>query len=250
MSLNCRPDRLILCALLCLSACAGPQLVNPAPLDEIKTQTESQASEQGKQDTAQPYKIGVGDEVEVKFYFAPELNDKMQVRPDGKISIMFAQDVQAANQSPEQLAQNIKKALAPHVKQLDLVVIVRNFGSQRVFVGGEVFKPGPVQIPQAETMLQVLTEAGWITPFAGPEKIILVRRGSDRKEKLYPIDVNKLLTGEDMSQNVMVQPGDFILVPPSDAVATNRWIDQNIRQMLPFNTTAGAYYNLGRGGLQ
>lgn len=241
MSQKRRLCRLILCALLCLPGCAGQALVNPAPLDEIKPQ----AVDTGPQ----PYKIGVGDEVEVKFYFAPELNDKMQVRPDGKISIMFAQDVQASGQTPEQLSQEIKKALDHHVKQLDLVVIVRNFGSQRVFIGGEVFKPGPVQIPAPETMLQVLTEAGWITPYAGPEKIILVRRGADKREKLYPVEVDKLLTGEDMTQNVMVQPGDFILVPPSDAVANDRWIDHNIRQMLPFNTSAGAYFTLDHGGL-
>lgn len=237
-------SKLVVAVLVCLSACAQEPLVNPAPLADIKP-----VSADMEQPTPS-YKIGVGDEIEVKFYFAPELNDKMQVRPDGKISIMFAQDVQAAGQSPEQLSQNIKKALAGHVKQLDLVVVVRNFGSQRVFVGGEVFKPGPVQIPAPETMLQVLTEAGWITPYAGPERIILVRRGTDKKEKLYPVEVNKLLTGEDMTQNVMVQPGDFILVPPSDAVATNRWIDHNIRQMLPFNTSAGVNYTFGRGVVQ
>lgn len=224
----------ILCALVCLSACAPGELHNPAPLDEIKPRADAKPM---------PYKIGVGDEVEVKFFFAPELNDKMQVRPDGKISIMFAQDIQAAGQSPEELSQTIKKALKKNVKQLDLVVVVRDFRSQRVFVGGEVFKPGPVQIPAPESMLQVLTEAGWATPHAGLERIILVRRGKNGKEKLYPVDVDKLLTGEDMSQNVTVMPGDFILVPPSDSVAAGRWVDRNIRQILPFNTQAGAYYN-------
>jgi len=226
-------------ALLCLCAC-GQQAMNTAPLDEIKPQVSADPA-------PAPYKIGVGDEIEVKFYFAPELNDKMQVRPDGKISIMFAQDIQAAGQTPEELSQAIKRALAHHVKQLDLVVIVRNFGSQRVFVGGEVFKPGPVQIPAPETMLQVLTEAGWITPYAGPEKILLLRRNKNGKENLYPVEVNKLLTGEDMSQNIIVQPGDFVLVPPSDAVAADRWVDQNVRQIMPFNTTAGAYYNFSPG---
>ena len=228
-------------ALACLSGCAQP-LVNAAPLEEIKP--EVTGIENG------PYKIGAGDEIEVKFYLAPELNDKMQVRPDGKISIMFAQDVQAAGKTPEELAQGIKKALNGRVKEVDLVVVVRNFGSQRVFVGGEVSKPGPVQIMSSQTMLQALTEAGWITPFAGPERILLVRRGKSGREKIYPVDVNKLLTGEDMSQNVMVRPGDFILVPPSDSVAANRWVDRNIRQMLPFNTSAGAYYNINRSGVQ
>jgi protein involved in polysaccharide export with SLBB domain len=190
-----------------------------------------------------PYRLGAGDELEVRFFFAPELNDRMTVRPDGKISIMFAQDIQAAGLTAEELASDIRAVLAPHVKQLDLVVIVRSFASQRVYIGGEVAKPGPVPLTGNETLLQVLAAAGWITP-SGSDQIVVVRRDASGSEKIYPVNVGQLEAGVDMAQNIPVQSGDMILVPPSEVVVSDRWVDQYIRQILPFVPSAGVSYNI------
>lgn len=225
-----------LCFLLCLDGCASKQ-TNYTPLSSIKSDPPPVAMPKT------PYRIGAGDELEIKFFFAPELNDRMTVRPDGKISIMFAQDIQAAGLSAEELASDIRAVLAPHVKQLDLVVIVRGFASQRVFVGGEVTKPGPIPLSGNETLLQVLATAGWVTP-AGSETAIVVRRDATGAEKIYPVNVAQLETGVDMTQNIPVQSGDMILVPPSDVVVSDRWVDQYIRQILPFTPSAGVSYNI------
>ncbi len=216
----------------------APKMVNTTPLSSLQP-----AQPQPVIQTA--YHLGIGDEIEIKFFFAPELNDRMFIRPDGKISIMFAQDIQAAGLTTDELASNIKAVLAPHVKQLDLVVIVRAFASQRVTVAGEVFKPGPVQLTAgAETVAQALGDAGWITPAAGTDKVVVVRRGVDGQEKIYPVNLAKLMSGEDMAQNVIVQPGDLVLVPPSDIIFADRWIDQNIRQLLPITPSVGISYNV------
>lgn len=225
--------------VLSLVGCAQKP-ANYAPLASIKAQAPAPLPPKG------PYRLGAGDEVEVKFFFAPELNDRMLVRPDGKVSIMFAQDIQAAGLTAEELAADIRAVLAPHVKQLDLVVIVRNFASQKAYVGGEVGKPGPVNLSGNETLLHVLADAGWITPAAGAERIVLVRRDGSGEEKIYPINVADLQTGHNMAQNVVVQPGDLILVPPSDAVSADRWVDQNIRQLLPFSTGFGLSYEMNK----
>jgi len=224
---------------LAASGCE-PEVTHPAPVAKIITPPVAIPP------VAQPtaYHIGVGDEVELKFFFTPELNDRMTVRPDGKISVMFAQDIQAAGQTAEQLAETIKYKLASHVKQLDLVVVVRTFASQKVYVGGEVGKPGPVQLMTRENLLQVINDAGWITPLASRDKVMLVRRGADGRDAIYPIDFRKILTGEDMSQNVTLQAGDLLLVPPSGTVEVDRWVDQNIRQMIPVG--AGVFINGGR----
>src|SRR5262249_34749228 len=155
----------------------------------------------------QAYKIGVGDELEVKFFYAPELNDRMQVAPDGTISVMFAPHTRAAGLTSDELTEKLKRKLKGHVKQPDMMVVVRTYGSQRFFVGGEVTKPGPFQLNGSETVLQALNEAGWITPLAGLDKTVLVRRDESGNEKIYPVNVDKLTSGEDMSQNVIVQAG-------------------------------------------
>lgn len=222
--------------LLGLGGCAS-QPVNHAPLSEI------QAYVPLAQKT--DYRIGAGDEIEVKFFFTPELNDRVTVRPDGKISLMFAPNLQAEGLTAEELAANVRVLYAPHIKQLDLVVTVRTFASQKAYVGGEVSKPGTVPLTGNETALQVLAGAGWVTPAARKEGIVVVRRdASSRKERVYLINVSELERGVNMEQNVAIMPGDLILVPPSDVVAADRWVDQNIRQMLPLSMGASVTYDV------
>jgi protein involved in polysaccharide export with SLBB domain len=229
------------CFVALLDGCAAPP--NYAPLTSIKA--EPPAAPTNKM----VYRIGPGDELEVKFFFAPELNDRMTVRPDGKISIMFAQDIQAAGLTANQLASDIRAVLAPHVKQLDLVVIVRGFASQKAFVGGEVTKPGLVPLTGDENVLQVLATAGWVTPTGG-DTVAVVRRDASGAEKIYPVNIAQVESGQDMSQNIAVQSGDMILVPPSDVASADRWVEQNIRQILPFTPAAGVSYNINSSPTQ
>jgi protein involved in polysaccharide export with SLBB domain len=223
------------CLAATLGGCAS-QPVNYAPLSTIKTELPPQTPK-----TA--YRLGPGDELEIKFFFAPELNDRLTVRPDGKISIMFAQDIQAAGLTADELASDVRAVLAPHVKQLDLVVIVRSFASQKVYVGGEVAKPGPVPLSGNENLLQVLAIAGWMTPNGG-DTVVVVRRDSSGAEKIYPVNVAQLESGRNMEQNIVMQTGDMILVPTADIIVSDRWVDQNIRQLLPFVPSAGISYNI------
>jgi polysaccharide biosynthesis/export protein len=238
-----RKSNVIAAVMMCaFMAGCGPVVKKPGQVRALHTEVTDA--------TAMPYQIGVGDELEVKFFFTPELNDRITVRPDGKISIMFAQDIKASGESPEQLAKMIKKKLAPHVTQPDLVVVVRSFGSQKVFVGGEVSKPGPVSMAGRERILHVLAEAGWMTPAAKSDEVILVRKLPDGHENVYPLNLKKAISGEDMLQNVMLQPGDLVMVPPSDVVVADRWVDQHLRQMLFFNTSAGVTASMTGGTIQ
>jgi len=219
---------LVMSGICMLLAACGSSVVRPAPIAHLGLDI--------RDITAAPYVIGAGDEIEIKFFFTPELNEVVQVRPDGKISMMFAQDIKAAGKTPEQLARYITRKLAPHIKQSDLVVIMHGFGSQKAYVGGEVAKPGAVQLLGRETVLQVLSEAGWTTPAAHRDEIVLVRRAEEGEEEVYILNIGKMMTGEDMTQNVIVQAGDLILVPPSGAVVFDRWVDRNIRQAIPLPT--------------
>jgi protein involved in polysaccharide export with SLBB domain len=222
-------------ASLVLSACA-PLPMHYAPLSEI-----AQPPEMEKTD----YRLGYGDEIEIKFFFTPELNERVIVRPDGKISIMFAQNIQAEGLTADELAANVRVLYAPRIKQIDLVVIVRGFASQRAYVGGEVAKPGAVLLTRNETVLQALSDAGWMTPSAKSQTVVIVRRDAALgKEKIYLVNVEELERGVNMAQNVAVKSGDVVLVPPSNVVSADRWVDQNIRQLLPFSTSAGFFYNV------
>lgn len=216
-----------------LSACTTV-VKKPAPFSQLEPVTS---------DTIEaPYLIGAGDEIELKFFFVPELNNVVRVRPDGNISVMFIQDVKAAGKTPVELANTIRKKLAGHVTQPDMVVSINSFGSQRVYVGGEVTKPGPVQLSRRASLTQVLGEAGWLTPLASNDEVIIIRRGNGGRESVYHVDSGKIISGEDTGQDVMVLAGDVVLVPPSGSVDFDRWMDHNVRQALPFGTSASYVY--------
>lgn len=228
---------LAIATTLALSACASPVVRNPAPHSMLTAQTAAPAA----------YEIGPGDEIEVRFYYNPELNDRLLVRPDGKISVAFLQDVQAAGRTPAGLAQDIRNQLAPHLRQPDVVVAVRGFGSQRVFVGGEVTRPGPVALTNRASLLQVLAEAGWVRDTARKEELVLVRRDPNGERKIFAIDMEKALTGEDLSQDIALRADDMLFVPPSAIANFDRWVDQYIRQALFFSTNVGASVNKNYG---
>lgn len=228
----------ILAAALALSGCAGSVVHNPAPHSYLSADTAAPAN----------YEIGPGDEIELRFYYNPELNDRLTVRPDGKISVGFLQDVQAAGRTPATLGQDIRSQLAPHLRQPDVVVAVRGFGSQRAFVGGEVQRPGPVALAGRMSILQALTEAGWVRDTARKEEVVLVRRDPTGGRKIFAIDVEKALNGEDLSQDVLVRADDMLFVPPSAVANFDRWVDQHIRQALFFSTSAGFAVTRNIGG--
>lgn len=180
-----------------------------------------------------PYRIGAGDELAIKFFFAPELNDTLHVRPDGKISLPFAEGIVAAGRTPEELGRAIHKKIQRTVKQPDVVVVVRHAASSRAFVGGEVAKAGSVALRGNETLLQVLNEAGWVTPAANRHEVALVRHDHEGRARVYELDLDKITNSEDTRHNVVMQAGDIVMVPPSDITSFDRWVDQYIRLATP-----------------
>lgn len=233
----------MLLTIACLAAC-GPAVRYPANEDAQAWESDAPFDPNAIEDThqlppvpppmdANHYRIGVGDELEIKFYFAPDLNATQQVRPDGRISLMFASDVKAAGLTPPQLAKRIRQTLRKTVKQPELVVVVRNAASQKVFVSGEVLRAGAIALQGRETLLQVLSMAGGMSPTARMDEIALVRTDRGGKQRVYALDLTKAMSGEDTAQNVVLQAGDVVLVPPSDATSFDRWVDQHIRLATP-----------------
>src|SRR4029453_13928496 len=111
----------------------------------------------------QPYRIRVGDELDVRFYKTPELNvEKVPVRNDGKISLDLVGEMQAAGLGTDELAANLRSAYSKELEDPRIAVIVREFGGQ-VFVGGEVGKPAALKYVEGMTALQAIRAAGALT---------------------------------------------------------------------------------------
>jgi len=192
---------------------------------------------------AQQYKITAGDKIEVNFLFAPELNKTVEVRPDGKISLMFIKSIKAQGKTADELAELLEQKLRKQIKQPDLFVNIVEFVDQKVYISGEVNNAGSLPLKSNHNIMQVLSEAGWVTPAARMNEVILLRKNPADKDAVYPINLEKIISGEDLEQNVAIKAGDVIYVPPSDSIIMNRFVEQNIRGALPFGTSASYVYS-------
>jgi protein involved in polysaccharide export with SLBB domain len=223
---------------LSLVACATPAR-NTSPASSAAELMPSYVAQ------AQEYRIRSGDQLDIKFYYNPELNEQVPVRPDGRISLQLAHEIMAAGLTPAELTDVLTKTYASELDKPEVTVIVRSFGGQMVFVDGEVNKPGMLNLIAPMTVLQSLSQAGGVKDTAKRNEIVIIRRGPDNKPIVLMMNMDKVIDGTETSQDVNLLPDDIVVVPKSSIANVNMWVDQYIRKNIPINVGAGYYYNYG-----
>ena len=174
--------------------------------------------EGGKQAQAAPatddptYVIGPADMLDITVWKEPDFSRVVQVRPDGKISLPLLKDLQASALTAMQLATLISMVLRKYVTQPQVTVIVTQINSKRAYVLGEVNRPGPVSLTPKMTVLEALSTAGGFTQFAN-QKGIYILRNENGKQNRYAFNYKKAIRGEAAQQNIILKPGDTIVVP-------------------------------------
>lgn len=167
---------------------------------------------------APDYVIGPLDDLQVFVWGTDALSTGAKVRPDGRITLPLAEDIQAAGKTPTtQLAREVELVLVPFVRQPKVSVIVTDFGDaigQTVRVVGEVQNSQAVPYRAGMTVLDVMVAVSGLGDFADGDRATLVRgRGTD--QKLYGLRLDALMRSGDTATNSPVLPGDIILVPKS-----------------------------------
>ena len=158
------------------------------------------------------YVIGPDDVLDVSVWKEQELTRSLQVRPDGKISMPLLGDVQAAGLTPGQLGQSVSEKLKKYLTAPQVTVILTQINSQRVYVTGEVTRPGAYPVLPGMTILQAITSAGGLTQFANSKKIFLMRDENHIQTK-YAFSYKEVLDGRKAEENLPVKAGDTIVVP-------------------------------------
>jgi polysaccharide biosynthesis/export protein len=185
------------------------------------------------------YRIQSGDQLDVKFFYNPELNEQLIVRPDGRISLQLANDIMAAGLTPLELTDRLKKKYSVEISKPEITVIVRTFSYQRVFVDGEVNKAGLVPLTEPMTVLQSISQAGGIRDTAWISGVIVIRRTLDNKLDVMQLNLEKAIDNSDMSQDVALKANDIVYVPKTTIANINVWVDQYIRRNLPITPGLG-----------
>ena len=158
------------------------------------------------------YLIGPEDLLSIVFWQETALTTDAVVRPDGKITVPLLKDVQAAGYTPEQLTEALVKAASKYVSRPNATVIVKQINSRKVFVVGQVAKPGAFPLTGNLTVLQVIALAGDVLEYARSSNVVVVRR-ENGAERRFKFNYRQVLKGKSTEQNILLKPGDTVIVP-------------------------------------
>src|SRR5467141_551200 len=158
------------------------------------------------------YKIGPQDVLRIDVWKETEVSRAVPVRPDGKISLPLLNDVQAAGLTPMQLSGVIADGLKKYMNDPQVTVSVSEINSRRIYVTGEVTRTGAFPLLPNMTVLQALSSSGGFTAFA-KLKNIYVLRVEEGKQVKHPFNYKDVVSGKNQAQNILLQPGDVIVVP-------------------------------------
>jgi polysaccharide export outer membrane protein len=160
---------------------------------------------------APSYVIGVADVLQITVWKEPDLTTTLPVRSDGMISLPLLNDVQAAGLTPMQLSSSLSAKLKKYVASPNVSVVVTQTNSHQIYVLGEVMRSGPIPLLHDMTVLQALATAGF-SQFANTKGIYVLRTENGQERKI-PYDYKRVIKGGAASQNILLQPGDVIIVP-------------------------------------
>ena len=158
------------------------------------------------------YIIGPEDVLDIYVWKETDLSRKVPVRLDGKISIPLVGEIQAAGSTPLQLKERLILKFKDYVEVPNVTVTVMEANSFKVYVSGQVTKPGVFTLRSETTIAQIIPMAGGFTEWANQRKILVLRH-ENGKEIRITVNYKKIMNGEDFSQNIKLKPGDAIMVP-------------------------------------
>ncbi len=153
--------------------------------------------------------------------------------------MQLVKEIDAFGKTPAQLTNLLTEKYAPQIKNPEITVLVRSFGTQKVYVDGEVNKSGLVTLTEPMTVLQAVAQAGGFKDTAKRNEVILIRRGTDNKRITMTMDLENAIDGSDRAQDVLLMPYDIVYVPKSAVANVNLWVDQYIRKNLPIQPNIG-----------
>lgn len=159
------------------------------------------------------YLIGADDVLSILFWGEKDMSAEVTVRPDGKVSLPLLNDVQAAGLTPAALRDVIVEAARKFVADPNPTVIVKTINSRKVYITGQVEKPGPYPLNSNTTVLQLVAMAGGVKEFARSKNITVLRTEQGGRQQVFRFNYQEVQFGKNLYQNIELKPGDTIVVP-------------------------------------
>ena len=158
------------------------------------------------------YRIGLGDIIEVQVWKEPELSKTQPVRIDGRISLPLLGDIDAVGRSTSELSSYLETQFSKVVSEPAVSVMLKASKSWRYYIVGEISKPGEFNIDYPITILQAIARSGGFKEWAKKSKISIIRRDAGKDRKII-FDYDEFIKGDKLNQNILISPGDTIIIP-------------------------------------
>lgn len=160
-----------------------------------------------------PYTVNPGDTLSVSVWKEPDLSGPVLVRPDGTFSIPLAGQFDAQGKTVIQLQQVISQKLRKYIADPVVTVSVQDVKGNKVYVIGQVTKPGEFVVNPRVDVMQALSMAGGTTPFASLNNIVILRRAATGQQEAIPFHYKEVASGRNLGQDITLQAGDVVVVP-------------------------------------
>jgi protein involved in polysaccharide export with SLBB domain len=231
------PAGFALMGIVALAACSPVPNLPPAPMEpEASTFTAN----------LPPYRIQVGDVLEVRLLLNPELNEEVTVRPDGHISTTAVPDALAYGQTPAALADSLRRVYSKDLQNPRVSVVVRSFAPTRVYVGGEVNTPGEfITVGPSLSLSQAVARAGGTRLSSDDTSVFIIRRGPGDKPQFLSTKWKAVRQGRDPDADIRLAPYDVVYVPKLGIAEVYQFYNQYLGQFV--NPSFGFSYLLNPG---
>jgi polysaccharide export outer membrane protein len=218
----------VVVTILCLGAVAAstaaraqaPQLVDPKALPEVVTG---------------PYKVAVGDVLEINFFKATQMSTTRPAGPDGEIFLPLIGRVAVVGRTVDDVTEELNSRYGEEMVNPQITVSVAQYSGMKVYVGGEVNFPGLRDYRGGLTLVQAVMDAGGFRATGRQKEVVLIRKAQDNSPVGTIVNCKEILRKYDVDQDVELAPSDVIFVPRKHITNANLFIEQYITNMIPFN---------------
>lgn len=166
--------------------------------------------------TETPFNIIAGDVLQISVWKEDGLDREVVVLPNGDISFPLIGTVNVQGQTPDDVQKVIKTKLKKYIPDASVSVSVKAALGHAVNVIGQVTRPGEFVINRRLTVMQALSQAGGLTPYAKEGGVIVIRHGADGKDTSIPVPYRDIISGDDLDKDVALEPGDVVVVPTAN----------------------------------
>jgi protein involved in polysaccharide export with SLBB domain len=196
-----------------------------------------------------PYHIRRGDLLQIDFHFHPDLDSRTRVRDDGEVTIGGLGEFHALGLTTEELERDIFRRASLTYRSPEVSVVVAEATKERAYVGGEVRRPGYVDVRDGMTSLRAIFERGGFLDTAKVDHVLHVRWDEHGGYDAHVLDLKKVLETGDARWDLALGPNDVVFVPKTAIANADLWVNQYVRQLIPIRepTTQLSDFGLDSG---